>query len=61
MEIKMLRKIEVVSRLNKIRNKATGETLNVVPVLCKIEERQLRLFGLFTRMRDNHLNYLRGA
>lgn len=52
-EMKILRKIEGVSRMDKIKSEVVRERLKVKGVLDKIETQQLRWFGHIVRMDEN--------
>lgn len=52
-EMKILRKIAGVTRLDKIRNDRIRSDLNVISAVQKIEQQQLRWFGHIVRMNEN--------
>ena len=49
-EMRFLRKIEGLNLLHKLRNSQIRESLNVEPLLLRIERSQLRWFGHVSRM-----------
>ena len=49
-EMRFLRKIEGLTLLHKVRNSKIRESLNVEPLLLRIERSQLRWFGHVSRM-----------
>ena len=49
-EMKILRKIEVVTLFNKVRSSEVQKSLNIKPLLLRIERSQLRWFGHASRM-----------
>lgn len=51
-EMKILRKIEGVSRMDKIKSETIRNNLKIKSVLLKIETQQLRWFGHLTRMEE---------
>jgi hypothetical protein len=54
-EMRFLRRVAGVKRIDKVRNSAIRETLNVEPLLLKIEKSQLRWFGHVLRMPTDRL------
>ena len=49
-EMRFLQKIEGLTLLHKVRNSEIRKTLNVEPLLLRIERSQLRWFGHVSRM-----------
>lgn len=48
--------IESNHKTDKIKNDASRESSSVIPVMSKIEDRQLSWFGHLARMRNDNLN-----
>ena len=51
----ILRKIEEVTLFNKVRSSEIRKSLNIEPLLLRIERSQLRWFGHVTRMPQERL------
>ena len=49
-EMRFLRRIEGVTLFNKVRSSETRKSLNIEPLLLRIERSQLRWFGHVSRM-----------
>ena len=54
-EMRFLRKIEEVTLFNKVRSSEIRKSLNIEPLLLRIERFQLRWFGHVSRMRQERL------
>ena len=54
-EMGVLRKIQEVTRLNKVRSSEIRKSLNIEPLLLRIETSQLRWFGPVSRMSQERL------
>ena len=54
-EIKFLRRIEGVTLFNKVRSSEIRKSLNIEPLLLRIERSQLRWFGHVSRMPQERL------
>ncbi len=54
-EMRFLRRVAEVRRIDRIRNSVIRESLNIEPLLLKIEKSQLRWFGHVLRMPTNRL------
>ena len=54
-EIRFLRKIEGVTRFDKVRSSEIRKSLNIEPLLLQIERSQLRWFGHVSRMPQERL------
>ena len=54
-EMRFIKSVTGVRRIDRIRNTAIRESLNVEPLLLKIEKTQLRWFGHVLRMPEERL------
>ena len=54
-EMRFLRRIEGVTLFNKVRSSETRKSLNIKPLLLRIERSQLRWFGHVSRLRQKSL------
>ena len=54
-EMRFLQIIEEVTRFNKVRSSEIGKSLNIEPLLLRIERSQLRWFGHVSRMCQERL------
>ena len=54
-EMRFLRKIEGVTLFNKVRSSDIRKSLNIEPLLLRIERSQLRWFGHVSRMPQERL------
>ena len=54
-EMRFLRRIEGVTLFNKVRNSEIRKSLNIEPLLLRIERSQLRWFGHVSRMPQERL------
>ena len=54
-EMRFLRRIEVVTLFNKVRSSEIRKSLNIEPLLLRIERSQLRWFGHVSRMPQERL------
>ena len=54
-EIRFLRKIEGVTLFKKVRSSDIRKSLNIEPLILRIERSQLRWFGLVSRMPQERL------
>ena len=53
MEMRYLRKVKGVTRMDKIRNDIIREELGIESIMQKLDEQKLRWFGHLSRMMDN--------
>ena len=54
-EMSFLRRIDVVTLFNKVRSSEDTKSLNIEPLLLRIERSQLRWFGHVSRMPQERL------
>ena len=54
-EMRYLRRVAGVRRIDKVRNSTIREELNIEPLLLKVERSQLRWFGHVLRMTQSRL------
>ena len=54
-EMRFLRRIEGVTLFNKVRSSEIRKSLNIEPLLLRIERSQLRWFGHVSRMPQERL------
>src|SRR5882762_6084642 len=53
--MRFLRRMSGIRRIDRVRNSVIRESLNVEPLLLKIEKSQLRWFGHVLRMPQNRI------